>query len=246
LKDPVYRGIVCSCRFGYIRVLGRTMLRPRAWLDSLRVQSGLRDYPVYSPPYSGVGPELSRSEGEANYSYFLEQKDARLKQLGEFLAQFDVLMTIDERGIRNVSAWLHRFAGHLIVNSLVRTSKAYFSFDPQWKYAHRGLNVVWDVGIFAGEAIINLNQQCGWELDTGEIFHATRHTRGYLRPCIAGTRPPGCFDVFEFCLAVTRAKQKLVTVGATTAGIAGVAADAFEKGLRFWASPDPRQSARVY
>src|SRR5262245_15202143 len=85
--------------------LDMTMLRPRAWLDSRRLRAGLRSYPVYSPPHPGDGSDLSLQKGQENYAYFLRTKDARVAHLRAFLALFEVPLSIDDVGLRNLDAW---------------------------------------------------------------------------------------------------------------------------------------------
>jgi hypothetical protein len=220
------------------------VLYPRAWLDSFRVAKALRDYPEYAPPHRGDYASLSPAQGEENFAYFLEQKPRRLDSLGRLLAEFGVSATLDDAGMRGVSAWVHRYSGHLIGKHVFLWSEAYRTFMLPWTDAISGLNAVWDLGVYTGEYITSVNPSHKWGLDLGDQHRVSREVSGYLRPCVfIAWRPVRRFAVFGFSFAAAKAKRNVMTLGSRLGGDRNAPADSFQKALTFWAGSDPRQAA---
>jgi hypothetical protein len=222
------------------------MLYPRAWRDSMRIAKALRSYPEYTPPHRGDYASLSRAQGEENFAYFLEQKPRRLDSLTRLLAYFDVSATLDHAGLRRVSAWVHRYSGHLIGKDVISSSDTYHSFTPPWTHANAGLNAVWDLGVYTGEYVTSVNPAHKWGLDLGDRHRVSREVSGYLRPCIfIAWRPVRRFPVFDFSFATAKAKRRVMTIGSVLVGDPNAPADGFQAALTFWAGSNPRQAASV-
>lgn len=209
------------------------MLRPRAWFDSRRIRAGLGGYPVYSPPHPGDSSELSLEEGEENYAYFLRSKDSRVAHLRTFLASFDARLSIDDAGLRNLDAWIHRYSGHLIDRDRFASWLAFQTFIPSWTVSYAGLNVLWDLGIAAGEFIIRLNPKCSWFLNDGRGRGSPRASPDYLRPCLLIERPPGYCDMFATILQIAEAKQEIMRIGRAPGPVMDYVPNALEKRVRF-------------
>lgn len=219
------------------------MLYPRAWLDSVRLRRALQDYPPYAPPHRGDCMSLSQQEGEENYAYFLYQKLARLEHFVQLLAKFDVPASLDDAGLQHVNAWVHRYSGHLVTRDTASSHETYVSFSPSWTDANLGLNVVWDLAIYAGEYITSANPAHRWGLDLGDKHRIAREDFGYLRPCVfISWRPVRRNHIFDFAFATARAKRRVMTIGALLIGNPDAPADSFQKTLTFWAGSDPRLS----
>jgi hypothetical protein len=210
------------------------MLHPRFWHHAARIERALRGYPIYRPPFPKDAAELTISEGQENYAYFIDQQSARLSALQGLLADFDVTATLEEIGIHAVSDWVHRFSGHLIGANRYDSGVAYWSFARPWEGRHHGLNVIWDLGIFAGECIHTLNTSCRWVLDDGDGRRSGRLS--YLRPCLQVSRRPGRCDILTVSMEVARAKRKLIKMGRPGTLEPNVAPDAFERNIRHWAA----------
>jgi hypothetical protein len=220
------------------------MLYPSAWLDSIRIAKALRDYPEYVPPHRGDYASLSRTQGEENFAYFLEQKPRRLDSLNRLLAELDVSAMLDDAGVRRVSAWVHRYSGHLVGKDIISSSDAYHSFTPPWTDANRGLNAVWDLGIYIGEYVTSVHSSHKWGLDLGDRHQVSREASGYLRPSVfIAWRPVRRFAPFDFSFATARAKRNVMTIGSILVGDPNAPADSFQESLTFWAGSDPRQAA---
>jgi hypothetical protein len=145
----------------------------------------LHDYPVYEPPHR-QGPnclnqdarqstdEYVRSvqelvaRGEENV-YRLRQahRHERLAALRAFLSKFDVEVCTDDTGLGAVSAWCPGNCGALIANMRDHaTRQAFFQLAP-WTGESRGLNVVFDLGVFLGECVIARNPKLHWKYRGG-------------------------------------------------------------------------------
>jgi hypothetical protein len=197
------------------------MLRPRAWQDSRLIRRLVRDYPVYSPPHEDCGSELSLAQGQVNYDYFLGTKAARLSSLHSFLASFDVKPTLDGEGLKSVDAWVHRYAGHLIDRHRTVSYFSFRTFYPAWVNEQAGLNILWDLGTYAGEMIIHLNSNCEWFFNGGKQRVSTPEDPAYFRPCLHIERPPGYHDLFSVSL-IQIAQAKIVRVALQAACWAAV------------------------
>jgi hypothetical protein len=162
-----------------------------------RMSDALLDYPVYAPPYR-QGPNYPRhlqikgedvygrllreftARGRENFTYFLEQRNARLTALGIFLAKFGVMMGIDDTGLAAVSAWCPGNCGALVPNlRLDQTRQAFFQLLEPWTGQLRGLNVIVDLGVFLGECLIFRNQRLHWIYRPGTSDDGSSNSSGF-------------------------------------------------------------------
>jgi hypothetical protein len=138
-----------------------------------RVSGALIDYPVYEPLHR-QGPncpkDLSSQEvqefvarGRDNFSNFEEHRNERLGALRAFLEKFGVDMGLEERGLAAVAAWLPGNCGALVANlRKEETIQIFFRHLVPWEGDLRGLNVIFDLGIFFGECVIFRNSGLHW------------------------------------------------------------------------------------
>jgi hypothetical protein len=171
----------------------------------------LRDYPVYLPPsrnsqffYSAdkqlgglkfLDPKTkwSKSQIKANYDYFLEQKAARLDHLAKYLANFSITLRPTRETLLALDQWLFRYGVHLVPNSRhwllpskggdLIYSLAYY--NPAWTGVYRGLNVINDIAIFAGDYIVSKNKNVHWDAWYGEK-RKDYEVEGFGQPCLFG------------------------------------------------------------
>jgi len=189
------------------------------FIDRLNVQRGLRDYPIYTPPFARSNPSLSRTEMDANYKHFLEHKAARLDDLAKYLSAFSVQLRFDPDALLTLERWLYRYGGHLLparsgrgaTDDNARNASALFSYEPAWVGPYHGLNVINDVAIFAGEYIISANDGARWGMWYGDNDERDRQAGVFGQPCILGLRhfSPGhhysmLMEVFECCRSAQR------------------------------------------
>jgi hypothetical protein len=154
--------------FGWLR------REPRHLVDLRhRMSQALADYPVYEPPHR-QGPNAPRgssdeearafaARGRENFVYFEERRAARLSALRAFLAKFDVVAGLEE-GLAVVSAWLPGNCGALIPAHLSRdeTMQLFYRYLAPWEGNLRGLNAIFDLGVFFGECVIARNRNLHW------------------------------------------------------------------------------------
>jgi hypothetical protein len=164
----------------------------------------LHDYPVYEPPHrqgpnclnQGAGQNADEyhryirehvARGEENL-YRLRQahRHERLAALRAFLSKFDVELYTDDAGLSAVSAWCPGNCGALVANMRDHaTRRAFFQLAP-WTGELRGLNVVFDLGVFLGECLIARNPKLHWKyLGGGSSSAGPANLSGYR---IAGFR----------------------------------------------------------
>jgi hypothetical protein len=145
----------------------------------LVLSPGLQDYPLYQPPHS-LGPLLRRradqtdqdfqrysddysTRSKQNFAYFIEQRAARLGALKTFLAGFGVSADLDDAGLASVSAWLadNSFALADVRKPDVRGP--FYQMRIPWTGDLRGLNVIFDLGVFLGELLIQKQRRLHWK-----------------------------------------------------------------------------------
>jgi hypothetical protein len=189
------------------------MLYPSAWFDRQRVLRALRGYAVYSPPFPGVPGALSREEGLENFEHFMRVKTERLEGFRAFLAGFGADASLSCSGLRSVDAWCHRFAGHLIPKQTVGAGLAFAYFVPSFRGPYLVLNVVLDLGIWAGEMTHQLNPACKWFFHDGWGEKDAYEFPDYYRPCISTQRKPGYWDVFSAVYHLAQTKRRTLQMG---------------------------------
>lgn len=153
-------------------------------LDRSALRRALHDYPNYTPPFSGKA-KLKRTQANANFAFFLEQRGARLEYLEKFLAKFAVSLRLAPEALPPLDNWLLRYGGHLAPQG-GSTVDALEEYDPPWTGVFAGMNVVHDVSIFTGEYITKFNRNARWGLFVGDGKPGARDMMGYYHPCIFG------------------------------------------------------------
>jgi len=164
--------------------------------DRWKVRRSLRDYPLYALPFARSTPALSRAEMDANYRRFQEQKAARLKHLARYLAAFSVELVLAPEAIGPLARWIDRYGGHLVppggnrpgLGCAPELRSALCCGEPGWVGDYRGLNVINDIAIFAGEYIISQHQGGQWAMWYGHGEKHDRLTGVFGHPCIFGLR----------------------------------------------------------
>ena len=170
--------------------------------------SALADYPIYDPPHRQdrnwqrrpVGESYDEEDlrlmrefnarGRENFSYFMNHRDERLTALGTFLAKLGVIMDLDETGLASVSAWLPGNCGALVADPREEeTRQVFFQHLEPWTQQRRGLNVIFDLGVFFGECVIKRNQRLHWTcwpgasaIHTGHAIAGFKKKRHWLDP----------------------------------------------------------------
>lgn len=121
--------------------------------QQLQLTRALAGYPPYAPPEYKPDPSVeSMRAASAEYrEYFLGSRQARLEALGEFLASFDVSLDTGDVGLRAVSTWLPLWADLLV--SEFDDHNAYARLEVPWTGRLRGLNAVFDLGIYYAECL---------------------------------------------------------------------------------------------
>jgi hypothetical protein len=95
--------------------------------------------------------------------YFLGSMQARLEALREFLANFDVSLSLDDAGLMAASTWLPQWADLLVHDfddQAVRD--AYTRFAVPWTGTLSGLNVIFDLGIYYAECLWSRRTKLQW------------------------------------------------------------------------------------
>jgi hypothetical protein len=149
--------------------------------EKLRVIDALIDYPPYAPPLWNSDTQSMKDAHEAYVSYFLANRERRIDALRVFLAQFDVALSLEDSGVKAVSAWLPVYAD-LLVDGLQHQEsedlwRAYNWFQAPWTGTLVGLNPIFDLGVYMGECMLKRNPRLKWtpyinpELNRGALHH---------------------------------------------------------------------------
>jgi hypothetical protein len=167
-----------------------------------RIFDALVDYPLYEPPHrqGPNNPRHTRGQGEEsyrrfiqehnarskeNFAHFMTHREARLTALASFFRKFAMIIGVDDRGLSAVSAWCPGNCGALVPNLADNaTRQAFFQLAP-WTEQWRGLNVIFDLGIFLGECVLIRNRKLYWTFFPGSSDDGFSNLSGYH---IAGYR----------------------------------------------------------
>jgi hypothetical protein len=169
------------------------------WLRKRRLERALRGYPLYDPPHKVEERLLSRERAAENFDYFMLVRLQRLAYFRDWLRRhFGVAVTLNERGVRALNRWAVGYAGLLLVKEADgNPTRSYFTYDPQWTGDNVGQNVVFDMGITLGEAIIANCPKLRWDFDpistilpsTAKLLKRTPGV-GFQRPTLTGYDNP--------------------------------------------------------
>lgn len=94
----------------------------------------------------------------------------RLQRLAYFQGwlrrYFGVVLTLDEKGIRRLNRWGNKYAGLLlVVGADGHANGSYFRYNPPWTGENATYNVLFDMGIALGEALIANCPKLHWDVD---------------------------------------------------------------------------------
>lgn len=151
--------------FGWLR-----RAAPPPTEQQLAMAQALAGYPPYSPPEwkPDPDPESMRAAALQYREYFLGVREARVDSLRDFLAKFDVPLSLDDAGLMAVSAWLPHWADLLVVDFDDRTVwDTYLRFKVPWTGTLGGLNVIFDLGIYYAECLWFRRTRLEWIVDRG-------------------------------------------------------------------------------
>jgi len=75
------------------------MLKPKVWIDALKLRWALEKYPVYSPPNMRNEIELPIGMARDNFNYFQTNLALRGRSFRMFMKTFAIDATTDDRGL---------------------------------------------------------------------------------------------------------------------------------------------------
>jgi hypothetical protein len=200
------------------------MLLPQTHLRRLWLRRPLRDYPQYDPPHKVEERLLSSEKAAENFDYFMRVRQQRLAYLQSWLlGHFGVRVTLDEKGMRALNRWGNKYAGLFIVKPPeVHRTGSYFNYDPPWTGDNTGYNVLFDMGIALGEAIIANCPKLRWDMDpiSASLPRETKRLKGtpgmsFQRPMLTGYDNPvfGKTPLHSVYLFAALMMRNLITFG---------------------------------
>lgn len=176
------------------------------------MSTALLEYPLFEPPHRQGPNVLRRREGQTeeehlkythefvarsdqNFLYFMEQRATRLAALRAFLGTFGVDASLDDAGLASVSAWFPD-NGYALVSGLRDHAviQRFYQMQTPWTEGLRGLNVIFDLGIFLGESLIQKQPRLHWEYITRPSDNEESFGTGYQ---IEGFRRKGKGDFLD-------------------------------------------------
>ena len=199
----------------------------RAWLlkkRKSRLERALSEYPPFDPPQKVEERLLSRAEAAENFDYFMRVRLDRLAYFRTWIDQrFGFKISLDESGVRELSHWGNEYAGFLLLKGPDgHPTSSYFDYDPPWTGENVGLNVLFDMGIALGEAIIANCPKIHWDIDpvsallpaTAKLLKQTSGT-SFQRPSLTGFDNPAyeVMPLHRTYLFAARMMRSTTTVG---------------------------------
>jgi hypothetical protein len=175
----------------------------------------LVDYPLYQPPHP-QGPFLRRRQDQAeedfarysqeytarseqNFSFFMEQRPTRLAALQACLSKFGVSASLDDAGLVSLSTWFADNDFALVPNLRDQTVvQAFYQMQTPWLEGLRGLNVIFDLGIFLGESLIQKQPRLHWRYIPGLSNHGESFSTGYKIEGFRGKTKVNWLDPAQF------------------------------------------------
>ena len=139
-----------------------------------RIKSGrtikkcLEKYPTYDLPYVSRNSSLSRKEAAANYAFFKQEKNYRLKIILELLNRFGVSIDVtkpSKRAILSLDEWAYQQWPDIYFHSLYLTNTAGFSLSG---FEMRVRSLLFDVAVLLGECYLAVNEKAEWYCDISE------------------------------------------------------------------------------
>jgi hypothetical protein len=134
----------------------------------------LAGYPVYDPPYRANVCQLAprfigdRYLAMENFGYFMGQRALRLDSLAAYLRHFGIadLDPASDSCLDAIGRWCDAYLGALTPSWPYeeRLYRAFFAHAERWEGDLVGLNVVFDLGIVLGEAVIARNTDRFWNV----------------------------------------------------------------------------------
>ena len=155
------------------------------------------DYPLYQPPHR-QGPNFLRNReshseddygryiheftarSDQNFLYFMEQRATRIAALQAFLGKFGVSASLDDAGLASVSAWMAENGYALAKFKDETVRQAFYQAQTPWTERLRGLNVIFDLGIFLGESLIQKQPRLHWKYENGASDNGESNSTGYM------------------------------------------------------------------
>ena len=172
------------------------MLLPQMWLRKRKLETLLKDYPLYDPPHKVEERVLPKEQAQQNFEYFMDVREQRAVYFTKSLKnQFDIEIAATPRGVEALDLWMFQYGGLLLPNEMVEVS--YFTYDPPWRGTAVGCNALFDTGIVFGEFLIANCPKLRWEMDPISALrpNAARVLKrelgsGFQRPELTGFQNP--------------------------------------------------------
>jgi len=148
-------------------------LQPSAWLRSRRLGRILsQGYPVYNPPNLQWEKKLPKEKVQENFDYFMNVRLSRVNFLNKwFYENFDLDVSLSKDGVDRLTKWYDDYAGVVFAAKHTKSfywDNCYRDYDPAWEGPYVGINLLFDIGIWAGEYIIAKAPSLYWAPNSGD------------------------------------------------------------------------------
>jgi hypothetical protein len=153
----------------------------------------LSAYPVYTPPFRANEYRLSPAHSAQNFQHFMRTKEDRLRTLWHFLGDAGAPifgeLRFDPSSLQLVSEFLAANGYYLLdvhPEEKARAVERAFATYESWTGSLAPLNVVFDMGTFAGEWLVRNVTGVHWDLDppgllVPEVPFILNHMGGMLK-----------------------------------------------------------------
>ena len=135
---------------------------PSPTLGDSSVKEATANYPFYDRPHKQKPTLLY--EAQENFDYFMRVRLDRLALFQSWLmTHFDVNASLDRDGASAASRWVDRY-GDALLGDLDRDQFSFPYYSKSWTKGNPGYSVIFDLGIFIGEFVIEKRPWCRWAL----------------------------------------------------------------------------------
>jgi|SRR5882762_1815560 len=127
-----------------------------------RIKEATASYPFYDRPHKQKPTLLY--EAQENFDYFMRVRLDRLAFFQHWLmTHFDVNTSFDSDGASAVCRWVDRY-GDALLGDRDRDQFSFPYYSMSWIKDNPGYSVIFDLGIFVGEFVIEKRPWCRWAL----------------------------------------------------------------------------------
>lgn len=185
-------------------------LKIRHIVPKLRLNHKLPRYPVFTPPNTTAERNVSEYLAQENFDYFIATMDSRLENLSRWMMGFSIFLDYSSDSVISLQKWMNRYGG-LLAGHGVEYQECYDNYTPIWTGKFHGLNVIYDIGTYIGNYVINKRKSVSWKMYKNIEDTLNGQERGiyYNKPTLFGPIYSVGNPLYASLFACTKASYSL-------------------------------------